>query len=71
MVYLLFKKGVVNDWSQVRHRIEQLGPDVYNKLSYYERWAGATGALLDELGIISKEEVGQRIDEIRSRSDSR
>ena len=68
MIYLLFKKGVVKDWSQVRHRIESLGPEVYEKLSYYERWAGAAGTLLLEEGVIAEEELEARIAEIRSRS---
>lgn len=68
MVYLLFKKGMVTDWSQIRHRIESLGPEIYDKLSYYERWAGAVGALLLEQGVLSKEELEQRISKIRSRA---
>ena len=70
MMYLLFKKGIAKDWSQIRHRIESLGPDVYGKLSYYERWAGAAGALLLEEGVISKQELEQRIAQIKSRSGS-
>ena len=67
MVYLLFKKKVVKDWSQIRHRIESLGPGVYENLNYYERWAGAAGTLLLEEGVIAKEELEQRISEIRTR----
>lgn len=66
MVYLLFTKGVVNDWSQIRHHIEQLGPDVYNSLSYYERWAGATATLLDELGVVSRQELEQRLQQLEN-----
>lgn len=68
MMYLLFKKGIVKDWSQIRHRIESLGPNVYESLSYYERWAGAAGALLLEQGVISEQELEQRIAEIKKRS---
>ena len=68
MMYLLFKKGIAKDWSRVRHLIESLGPDIYEKLSYYERWAGAAGALLVEEGVISAQELEQRISELKSRA---
>ena len=61
MVYLLFKKGVVKDWAEMRHQIESLGADVYERLSYYERWAGAAAALMVERGIVSREELHDRM----------
>jgi hypothetical protein len=64
MVYLLFKKGVVRDWAEMRHQIESLGPDVYERLSYYERWAAAAAALMIERGVVSREELGRRLAEL-------
>lgn len=69
LVFLLFNKGIVTDWSQIRHRIESLGPGVYENLSYYERWAGAVGALLVEQGVLTEHELEQRISDVRQRSN--
>ena len=64
MVYLLFRKGVVKDWAEMRHRIESLGPDVYERLSYYERWAGAAAALMVARGVVTQEELDRCMSEL-------
>ncbi len=65
MVYLLFKKGMVRDWAEMRHQIESLGPDAYERLSYYERWAAATAALMIRRGVVSREELDRRVAELK------
>ncbi len=50
-----------------RRAIESLGEDVYNTLSYYERWTAAITRLLLEKGVLTQEEIDRKIGEIRAR----
>lgn len=70
MVTLLFNKGIISDFSQLRRGIESLAPDVYERLSYYERWASSAAGHSIEQGLVTQEELDARIIEIRSRGKS-
>ena len=50
-----------------RRAIESLSPEQYRELSYYERWIAATEMLLVEKGILTREEIDERSDEIERR----
>ena len=67
MLSLCFRKGLLKDAAELRHRIEGLGPDAYERLSYYERWAAALTARLTELGVVSEAELRAKIDAIKAR----
>ena len=54
---------------ELRRGIEDLGPGVYENLTYYERWITSLTNLLIEKGIISIEELGHKMSEINTRSD--
>lgn len=49
-----------------RRTMEQFGPELYWKLSYYERWLHSITALMLEKGIITRDELDARMAEIRS-----
>ena len=68
MVMLLFGKGVITDFAQVRRGIEALAPDVYERLSYYERWASAAADRAIEQGLVAREELEERVAAIRKRT---
>src|SRR6478735_3269344 len=51
---------------QSRRAIEELGDD-YNRLAYFERTAQAMANLLDEKGVLNRNEVAARMDAIRRR----
>ena len=51
---------------QSRRAIEELGDD-YNRLAYFERAAQAMANLLDENGVLNRDEVAARMDAIRRR----
>jgi hypothetical protein len=57
MITLCFAKGVLKDVAQLRRGIENLGPDAYEKLSYYERWAASMAVLLKNAGVITDHEL--------------
>lgn len=48
---------------ELRRAIESL-PD-YGSLAYYEKWAKAIRLLLVEKGVISEEELAEKIDQLR------
>jgi mannitol/fructose-specific phosphotransferase system IIA component (Ntr-type) len=62
MISLCFAKGVLKDVAQLRKGIENLGPDAYETLSYYERWAASMAVLLQEAGVVTAAEIRQAMD---------
>ena len=50
-----------------RRAQEGLPPEVYARLSYYERWVAAIEALLVEKGVLTREEIDERAEEISGR----
>ncbi len=50
---------------ELRRAIESL--ENYRELGYYERWVAATEKLLVEKGILTREEIDERSDEIERR----
>lgn len=67
LVRLLFARGLLTDFAELRRAIEDMAPDAYNSLSYYERWAGAVATLLVEKGVLSQQELDDRIAAIKAR----
>lgn len=55
---------------ELRRNIEGLGPDAYDKLSYYERWMHSIAQTLIQRGVVSIEELGRRIAEVEQRDRS-
>jgi hypothetical protein len=69
MVMLMRDKGVMIDPAQLRRGIESLGPDVYEKLSYYERWAASAALNAIEQGLVTQVELDARIEAMRRARD--
>ncbi len=64
---VLGRKGVRRT-DELRRAIESLEPDLYESLSYYERWTAALEILVVEKGILSTEEIDQKVAELESGS---
>lgn len=47
-----------------RRAIEDLGPEQYLSLGYYERWAAGMETLLIEKGILTREEIDRKVAEL-------
>jgi hypothetical protein len=60
---VLDKKGIKTT-DEHRRAIESLDPELYGKLGYYERWITATETLLVEKGILTREEIAARAEEL-------
>lgn len=63
---LLDQKGVKTT-DEHRRAQENLPPEVYQRLGYYERWVSATETLLIEKGVLTSEEIDARSTEIDAR----
>jgi hypothetical protein len=55
---------------QLRRCIEELPPETYDTLSYYERWMASLAALLVEKGILSPSEIEARMATLRDRKET-
>ena len=70
MMFMLRERGIIKDVSQLRDGIERLGPDVYHKLSYYERWAASAAATAVSSGVVSEQELEARIAALQAKQDA-
>ena len=52
---------------ELRRGIEELGPGVYDELNYYERWISSITNILIEKGVISIDELGRRMEDVKAR----
>ncbi len=65
MISLCFAKGVLKDVAQLRDGIENLPPEAYEELSYYERWAASMALLLQDAGVVTEAELQSAIARLR------
>ena len=56
---------------EMRRAIEDLGPDEYDRLGYYERWITAITRVLLERGVIKVDVLGRRLAEVTERRRAR
>jgi hypothetical protein len=52
---------------EMRRAIEDLGPDEYDRLGYYERWITAITRILLERGVIGVDALGRKLAEVTAR----
>lgn len=52
---------------ELRRNIETLGAAAYDGMSYYERWIHAISQTLIQRGVLSVDEIGQRLRDIELR----
>jgi Nitrile hydratase beta subunit len=55
---------------ELRRNIEALAPDVYDRLTYYERWAASMTHAMIQRGVITSEELARKMQEIEQRLQS-
>jgi hypothetical protein len=63
---LLARKGILAV-EEKRRGIEELGRELYDRLSYYESWVRAACHVLLAKGVITSEELARKLDAIASR----
>jgi hypothetical protein len=60
------ERGIISV-DELRRALEELGANEYDQLSYYERWIAAVRKLLVEKGVLTTDELGHKLDEVRAR----
>ena len=70
MVRLALKKGLISDFAELRDGIEQLTPQDYDDLSYYERWAKSLASTLVSRGVVTEAALAKKAQEIRERQEA-
>ena len=66
MVLLMSRKNLITV-DELRLGIESLGADVYERLTYYERWIASVARALVARGVITTDELGRKMAEIAKR----
>ena len=52
---------------ELRRNIESLGPQAYDRMTYYERWMPAICQTLIQRGVISLDELGRKMAAVKAR----
>ena len=70
MVRLALAKGLISDFAELRDGIEQLKPQDYENLTYYERWAKSLACTLVSRGVVSETALAEKAQAIRVRQQA-
>ena len=65
MAVLLGKRATVDER---RKNIEALPPDAYDRMAYYEKWIISLTQTLIQRGVITTEELGRKMEEVKART---
>ena len=52
---------------ELRKNIEAIGPEAYDKMSYYERWVVSITQTMLQRGVITTEELARKMIEVKRR----
>ncbi len=69
LAILAQKKGLFTV-DGLRRALEDMGPDAFETMSYYERWMEAVARNLIEAGAISVDELTARMEAVAARGDT-
>src|SRR5690349_16466182 len=67
LVLLSGKQPKLITVDELRKNIEAIGPDAYDKMSYYERWMLSICNTLIQRGAITIDELGRKMAEVEAR----
>lgn len=54
----------------LRRALEEMGPDAFESMTYYERWMSAVARNLVDAGAFTADELGAKMAEVAARGDS-
>jgi len=69
MLNLLSSRGLMTV-DELRRNIESLGPEAYDRMTYYERWMHSVAQTMIQRGVVSLDELGRKIAEVEERADA-
>lgn len=70
MMYLLRDHCHLAKTDEMRRAIEDMRPEDYRRLGYFDKWAVGFSALVVEKGLMSRDEIERRAGDIRARIET-
>jgi len=67
MVLLSDRERSLLKVDELRKNIEAIGPDAYDKMTYYERWITSITSTLLQRGAVTSDEIARKIADIERR----
>ena len=53
---------------ELRKNVESIAPEAYDRMSYYERWVTSITQTMIQRGVITTQELGRKMEEVRKRA---
>jgi len=69
LMMLLSARGLLKV-DELRRNVEALGPEAYDRMSYYERWIASVTATLIQRGVLASDEIGRRMVEVEAQHEA-
>jgi hypothetical protein len=70
LIDVLARKGIVSV-EEKRRGIDELGREVYDRLTYYEKWVLSVSNMLLAKGVVTSEELARKLEAIALREAGR
>lgn len=70
MVRLALQKELISDFAELRDGIERLTAEDYDRCTYYERWAKSLAYTLVSRGVITEQQLADKVEGIRARQEA-
>jgi hypothetical protein len=67
IMYLLRDHCHLVRTDEMRRMIEDMPPDDYRRLDYFEKWAVGVSGLVVEKGLMTREEIERRLSELKAK----
>ena len=64
---VLGQKGILRS-DELRRGIESIEPGRYEALGYYERWTESIESIIVEKGVLTREEIDQKVADLEAQS---
>lgn len=71
LMYLLRDHCHLAKTDEMRRAIEDMKPEDYQRLGYFDKWAVAFSTLVVEKGLMTRDEIERRVGDISSRLEAK
>jgi hypothetical protein len=71
LMYLLRDHCHLAKTDEMRRAIEDMKPEDYRRLGYFDKWAVGISTLVVEKGLMSRNEIERRVSDIRARLEAK
>ena len=71
LMYLLRDRCHLAKTDEMRRAIEDMNPEEYRRLGYFDKWAVGIATLVTEKGLMSRDEIERRFGDIAARLEAK